>query len=628
MNHFSSRARRAFGALLSVTALGALPLTARAEAPALKLLVRTTAFVPRVLAPDTDASSTSTVAAARARLQGQLSDLVPGAFVGRSFNYVGWSVIAVPANAKNTALQQLQKAFGAANVERILTRYAFKVPNDPLYAQQYWLAKINAPTVWDFTTGSNSVIVAVLDTGAQLSHPDLKDNLYKNADGSIGFNAVSPGKPPEDDDMGSYHGTHCAGTIGARGNNGRQVTGVNWQVKIIPVKIIDGSIGAASIDQEVAGINYVLSLKAKGVNIRATSNSYGGPGTNNAEKDAFSALDKAGILNFCAAGNESANNDTTPSFPCNFNFPTIVSVGASDQKDVPAGFSNYGATSVSIFAPGVDILSLAGKSGTQKLSGTSMATPCTAGAAALLWSVRPGLSATAMKALLLTSSIKVDALKSKCTSGGRVDLAAALKQLGPLPTPTPAPTPTPTPTPEPSFVLSGTVYASDKVTTLPSATVTVSNGLKTTSDAAGKYVLSGVKAGTYNLTATLSGYLFAPMPLTLPTGGGSRVIDLVASAPATSTYSISGLVRNVQGRNTSGISVFMNGEVVPVAVSDAKGAFKIPSIGKGDYTLSATVDRQVAVAKVTLPTTRADGNAVDVILQPKRNATSPSAGTS
>lgn len=607
MNHFSSRAVRAFGALVGAATLSALSLAARADAPALKLLVRTTAFVPRVMAPDTSASAPASVRAARARLQGQLDSLVPGSFVGRSFNYVGWSVIGVPANAKSTAFTRLRRAFGAGNVEGEVIRRAYRTPNDPLFANQYGIAKVNAPIVWNVSTGSSSVIVAVLDTGADLTHPDLKDNLYKSSNGSIGYNAISPGKPPQDDNVEDgqpvYHGTHCAGNIGARGNNGRQAVGVNWNVKIIPVKII-GADGYTTNTSVIDGINFLLTLKAKGVNIRATSNSYGGGGGSDAEKEAFRKLDAAGILSVFAAGNggddgKGDDNDATPDYPAGYGFPSMLSVGASDSNDAATVFSNYGAKTVHVFAPGLDILSLSGKGGTAYLSGTSMACPIVAGGAALMWSLRPGLTAGAMKDLLINSAFKVAGLNGKCVSGGRLDLAQALQMLGPIPTPTPNPTPTPTPTPSPSLILSGTVYSTGKAI-LPGATVTLSNGLKTTSDASGAYVISGITAGNYNLTGTLSGYSFPSIPVNFDgKADTTRRQDLIASAPATSSL-INGIVRNVQGRDTSGIPVLMNGETVPVAVSGTGGEFTVPNLPPADYTLSATVAGMLGVAKVTL----------------------------
>jgi len=634
MKTFSFRARCALAASLVAALVGA-PRGVRAQGAAgPKMLVRTASFTPQVLAPGTASSDPSAVQAARVRVQGLVSRAIPGTTIGRSFGYVGWSVLQLPASAGYNALSSLRRVLGAGNVEPDYKVHATRIPNDPQFGQQYWLSKIGAPAAWDKTTGSSNVIVAVIDTGAQLSHPDLRDNLYKNSDGTIGFNAINPALPPEDDNVengqGIYHGTHCAGTIGARGNNGLQVSGVNWTVKIIPVKFLAAD-GSGFDSDSIAGINFLLAQKAKGVNIRATSDSFGGTDFSQAQKDAFQQLGNAGILNFCAAGNDGANNDTTPHYPANFGLPSIVTVGASDQNDLPADFSDYGATTVDIFAPGVGILSLAGNSGTQELDGTSMATPCTAGAAALIWSVHPELSPVAMKALLLRSSFKLTSLTGKCVSGGRVDLAKALDEAGPIVTPTPVRTP------EPSFVLSGTVYSdAARTVILSGATVTLSNGLRTTTDLNGKYVFSTVRVGSYNLQGALAGYSFSPVVVT-GTVGQRVPQDLVATTPASVRYSINGITRNVLGRNVRGASIFLGTETVPVAVSGDGGAFSVNNLAPGNYVLSAYVSRQLAIARVTMDasgvmsltpdatgstTGRIDGNRV--ILQPVR-FTGPSA---
>jgi len=618
MKLFSLRARCAWGASLLLALIGVQSGARAQDTGGQKVLVRTASFAPQVFSRGTDPTSPSVVQAERIRVQGILSKALPGTTLGRSFNYVGWSVAQMPTTVSYDGLARLQKALGAGNAEAIVKRYATRIPNDPQFGQQYWLSKINAPTAWNTTTGSSSVIVAVIDTGAQLSHPDLRDNLYKNSDGTIGFNAPAPGTPPEDmeDD---YHGTHCAGTIGARGNNGLLVSGVNWTVKIIPIKFLLPGKGGNSADL-VSSLNFVLAQKAKGVNIRATSNSYGGGGASAAEIEAFTKLGAVGILNFCAAGNGDAagngvNNDTTPFYPANIDSPYIVSVGASDRADVPAGFSNYGAKTVAIFAPGVDVLSLAGKGGTQLLSGTSMATPCTAGSAALVWSVHPGIGALAMKALLMNSSTKLASLTGKCVSGGRVNVAQALALAGPINGPA-----TPTPTPQPSFILTGTVYSDfSKTTPLSGAVVTLSNGLKTTSDGNGKYTINPVRVGSYTINGAHDGYAFAS---SLVSGTANQTVpkDLIALPPSSVNLVLNGITRNVLGRNLKSVSVFLNTETVPVAVSGDGGAFKLLNMAPGTYTLSANIQGQVAVAKIAMD---ASGT---LSLAPTGDPSNPTAG--
>ncbi len=502
--------------------------------------MRWNAFTPQVLSPSASAATRSV--AARRRLQSDLQGVVPGAWVGRTFANVGWSVVAVPASQKKTALAKLRATYGARNVEAVHSRHVYRTPNDPQFGSQWWLAKIGAPQAWDTATGSASVAVAVVDTGVQLAHPDLAGEL------TGGFNAFSPGTPPEDDASDS-HGTHVAGIIGARGNNGLLVSGVNWQTRIVPVKVFDAS-GNGDDPTIAAGIDYVLGLKARGVNIRALNASWGGPDTSQVLQDAFAALDRAGILSFVAAGNGDANGvgysiDARPDYPSAYTFPTIVSVAASDANDARASFSNYGAQNVDIFAPGTNILSLARGGGVQYLDGTSMSTPMATGAAALLWSIKPSLSAAQMKALLLQTSFQAPALSGVCASNGRLDVAAAVASLLPKPTPTPtpkptatpAPTPRPTATPAPSgqLTLVGTAYSRTSGVLRPLAGVEIylNNGFVTRTDSNGAYSVVVVRPGLYVIKARLSGYRFAPAWALLNKTAGTVRRDLLGVIPPT-----------------------------------------------------------------------------------------------
>jgi subtilisin family serine protease len=332
-------------------------------------------------------------------------------------------------------------------------------PNDPRYSELYGMAKINAPAAWDSTTGSPSVVVAILDTGMKYTHEDLAANVWTNP-GETGTDAQGHDKatngwdddfdglvddvhgydfanndPDPSDDNG--HGTHCAGTIGAVGNNSTGVVGVNWNVSMIAVKTHDSS-GNSTSAKVVAAFNYVTLLRTRGVNVRVTSNSWGGapeaPAYDQALADALSSAAAADILNVFAAGNGNADTDAQPFYPASYKVPNLISVAASDQNDNRASFSNYGATSVDLAAPGVQILSTVPNSPNYaSFSGTSMATPHVAGAAALLASFNPQLSAASLKASLLNS---VDVLanwtsepstgKRLSLTGGRLNVARAI----------------------------------------------------------------------------------------------------------------------------------------------------------------------------------------------------------
>jgi subtilisin family serine protease len=254
------------------------------------------------------------------------------------------------------------------------------VPNDSQFTDLWGLhntgqnggtpdVDIDAPEAWDMTTGSSTVIVAVIDTGIEYHHPDLMANLWQNPgetpgngidddgngviDDVYGMNAITMTGDPLDD---HGHGTHCAGTIGAEGNNGTGVAGVNWSVKIIGVKFIDGSTGWGSDADAITSINYVIDLKInRGQNIVATNNSWGGPGYNAALESAVAASGTAGMVFCAAAGNDGTDNDAIPHYPCSYTCSNIISVTSVDHDGDQ--HHNYGATSVDIGAPGIGILS-------------------------------------------------------------------------------------------------------------------------------------------------------------------------------------------------------------------------------------------------------------------------------
>ncbi len=247
----------------------------------------------------------------------------------------------------------------------------FQTPNDTKYSQQWAMTKISAPQAWDVSTGSSSVVVAVIDTGVDYNHEDIKPNMWENPneipnngidddnngyiDDIYGVDVVNNDGDPMDD---SGHGTHVAGIIGAVGNNGLGIAGVNWSVKIMAIKALDAG-GAGDIAYIIDALNYVLDMKRKGVNIVAVNASYGCEGCPPMpDKDLISALGKEGIIFVTAAGNSGNNNDQTPTYPASYNLDNIISVAAVDKNDNLANFSNYGSTSVDIAAPGVDIISL------------------------------------------------------------------------------------------------------------------------------------------------------------------------------------------------------------------------------------------------------------------------------
>jgi hypothetical protein len=324
-----------------------------------------------------------------------------------------------------------------------------KFPNDPLFNKLWGMhntgqtggtpgADINAPEAWDISTGSSEIVVAVIDTGVDYTHPDLAANMWVNqaelngipgwdddhnfyVDDIYGYDFCNNDGDPMDD---HYHGTHCAGTIGAVGNNSEGVTGVCWNVKIMALKFLNSS-GSGYLDDAIDCIEYAVQMHAK-----LTSNSWGGSSGDPALKDAIEAAGAAGQLFVAAAGNYNENSDVNPLYPAAYDINCIISVMATDCYDDKSWFSNYGQTSVDLGAPGSDILSCLRLGGYHYLDGTSMATPHVAGACALLLSINPSLTYSQVKQILLSTVDPI--LPGLCVSGGRLNLFAAVLDVSPL----------------------------------------------------------------------------------------------------------------------------------------------------------------------------------------------------
>ncbi len=300
-------------------------------------------------------------------------------------------------------------------------------------------ADIDAPEAWNGSTSATAITVAVIDTGVDWDHPDLADNIWTNpgeiagngidddANGFVddvrGWDFQNDDNDPDDD---HYHGTHCAGTIGARGNNGIGVAGVAWQAKIIPVKFLGKSGGATS--DAIDAVYYAAEIGAS-----VASNSWGGPGYSELLEDAFDYAATKNQLCIVAAANDSSDNDLVPVYPASFESPSIVTVAATDQLDGLASFSNYGIETVDIGAPGFYIFStvpIGNQNGYGLLSGTSMATPHVAGAAALLYSaLGPEAPYSLVQNALLTSGDTIPSLVGKTKFGRRLNLQKLMASL-------------------------------------------------------------------------------------------------------------------------------------------------------------------------------------------------------
>lgn len=327
---------------------------------------------------------------------------------------------------------------------------AANAPNDPLFADQWALnnngadggkkrADIDALEAWATTKGSDEVVVAVLDSGVDFTHEDLRENMWQRpanvpayVDDELGtfndlngYNGTDSIKDPMDD---NGHGTHCAGIIGAEGDNGIGVTGINQKVKIMPLKFL-GRGGFGSTNDAIEAINYAIDRKKNGVNVRVISASWGSTMKSKALEDTIRAAGDAGILFVAAAGNDSSDNDKRAHYPSNYNLPNVISVAALDRTDQLASFSNYGSKTVHVAAPGKDILSTWLGNGYREASGTSMATPYVSGVAALIIASDPQISLKSLRARLLGTADELETLDGRVETKARICAANALGNI-------------------------------------------------------------------------------------------------------------------------------------------------------------------------------------------------------
>lgn len=298
---------------------------------------------------------------------------------------------------------------------------------------------IDATEAWDIRTDASSVIVAVTDTGILTTHPDLTGNLWTNTGETSGNGIDDDGNGYIDDIYGydfpnntgnisdfNGHGTHVAGTIGAKGNNGIGVSGVSWDVKLMPLVIFEpDSVTGDPIASTSDILKAFTYAKNNGANI--INASWGGYSFDSLIKESIEAM--PGVLFIVAAGNETNNNEITPIYPANYNLPNIISIAATDQDDDIASFSNYGTTTVDLAAPGVNIYSTTKDGNYGYMNGTSMATPLVSGMAALILAEKPNLTPSQVKSLLISYSDSISNLNGKVVANGRVNLFKVLDVL-------------------------------------------------------------------------------------------------------------------------------------------------------------------------------------------------------
>jgi len=414
---------------------------------------------------------------------------------------------------------------------------ATATPDDSSFSELWGLDRISAIPAWDLTVGSNAHLVGVIDTGIDYTHPDLAANIWSAPTpfsvtvgndlvhcgaGAHGFNAITRQCNPMDD---NNHGTHVAGTIGAVGNNGIGVTGVNWTAQLMAIKFLDDQ-GSGTTADAIAAIEFAMGVKqafqaTDAANVRVLSASWGGPDFSQALLDQVNAANAADMLFVAAAGNNGSDNDILPFYPAAFDAPNMVTVAASSFGDGPAYYSNYGATSVHLAAPGDFILSTTIGNNYAYSSGTSMAAPHVSGAAALVLSYC-ALDTAGLKDTLLGTVDYRPSLAGATVSGGRLNVNSALYACT-------APPATP----------SGlTAIGADTKITLnwPAVPGAMRYDIRRSLTAGGPYTLlaSDVKATTYTDTAVTNGttyYYVVSAKNTLGESGDSNEASAIPNIP-------------------------------------------------------------------------------------------------
>ena len=331
-------------------------------------------------------------------------------------------------------------------------------PDDPDLPALWGMPRIRAPRAWDLTTGSPSVVVASVDTGVDYTHPDLAANMWRNpgeiagngldddengyVDDVHGIAEASDAVDPSDPMDVQGHGTHTAGTMAAVGDNGVGVTGVAWRASIMALRFFSAD-GLGATSDAIHCIDYAVAMKERGVNVVAINASWGNGEVSAFLRWAVETAGDAGIVVVAAAGNGGGDkigddNDAAPYYPASYDSPNVIAVAASDSADQLTAFSDYGATSVDLVAPGAGIRSTVPSakdpSGYAAKNGTSMAAPHVTGTIALCAALHPSDSVAARIARVLTSADPVASLAGRCVTGGRLDVLGAVDAEAPVTT--------------------------------------------------------------------------------------------------------------------------------------------------------------------------------------------------
>jgi RHS repeat-associated protein len=320
-------------------------------------------------------------------------------------------------------------------------------PDDPRFSEQWALrntgqagrtagSDLNTASAWQETTGSTTTVVAVLDSGIDLSHPDLTDNLWVNTsevasngldddhdglvDDSYGWNFVNDTNDAGDE---QGHGTSVAGIIAAEGNNRVGVSGVMWRASLMSLKVLD-STGTGDTASAIEAIDFAVAHGAQVINC-----SWGTDADSSFLREAIERAGRKGVVVVASAGNNARSIDAAPYYPASYDLTNLISVAATDGFDNLASFSDWGASRVAVAAPGVDVLTTQNGGDYRVVSGTSAAAPFVSGIAGLLKTLRPNMTASAVREAVVGGARQVEALSGKVSSGGVADAAGALASL-------------------------------------------------------------------------------------------------------------------------------------------------------------------------------------------------------
>ena len=510
-----------------------------------------------------------------------------GFAVKSQLSLVKADLIKLNSRALRASLASLKRR---SDVEYVQPNYRYyplaTYPNDPsfiTYGLQWGLHNtgqnsgtadidINAPEAWDIATGSTNVVVAIVDEGVADDHPELMPNMWMNSADIPGNGADDDGNGYTDDtygwnalnntgtDLEGAHGSYCAGVIGAAGNNSVGIAGVNWRVKLMNVKFMSTNGGDTA--GAIRAIDYVIKAKQRGANVRAINASWGGSAAAAGDPALKSAIDRAGtadILFVAAAGNSAANNDTTGFFPANFDCANIISVASVDRTGTKSSFSNYGPINVDIAAPGREIFTTTTFQYASP-SGTSLAAPFVTGTAALIASLKPGLSAQSIKNIILSQVKPLSSLNGLVATRGMLDAFKAVRAARDI-----------------KYAISGRVTTNGTAL----AGVRVNGGalgvVNTAAD--GTYRFSNIEPGTaYTITVSKTGYVFAS-----PTVSGTLRSDTQHDFTATiRTYNISGTVKkSATNAPLAGARVYISGISLSARTTDANGYYQFSGVPYG-----------------------------------------------